>query len=85
MSLSPIAQYHIRKFLRQNLEYLDRSLVSTSNCFNLSDDNLDRIVQNLPLAPGNRSLRIQELELLTKLYQQLEQNPANATALIEIK
>ncbi|MBD1844905.1 hypothetical protein H6F89_16180 [Cyanobacteria bacterium FACHB-63] len=86
MSLSPIAQYHIRKLLRQNLEYLDRSFVSTSNCFNLSDDKLDRIVQKLPLAsPENRSLKIQELELLTKLYRQLEQNPANATALIEIK
>lgn len=85
MSLSPIAQYHIRKLLRQNLEYLDRSFVSTSNCFNLSDDKLDRIVQKLPLASGNRSLKIQELELLTKLYQQLEQNPANATALMEIK
>lgn len=85
MPLSPIAQYYIRKLLRQNLEHIDYLFASASSYSNLTDDNLDRIVQSLFLKTGNRSAQVQELELLTKLYQQLEQNPANATAIAEIK
>lgn len=85
MSLSPIAQYYIRKLLRQSFEHIDHLFASTLSHSNLTDDNFGRIVQNLPLGTENRSARIQELEVLTKLYQQLEQSPTNATAIAEIK
>lgn len=83
MSLSPIAQYCIRKLLRQNFESLDSLFLAASNPAGLSDDTLDRILHNF--TSDNPSLQLQELELLTKLYQQLEPNPANQSAIAEIK
>ncbi len=85
MSLSPIAQYCIRKLLRQNLEHLDRLFVPVSKHANLSDAALDRILQTSSFASGRPNLQLQELELLTKLYQQLERNPSNQVAIAEIK
>lgn len=83
MPLSPIAQYCIRKLLRQNFENLDSLFLAASTHSGLSDDTLDQILHHF--AATHQSFQLQELELLTKLYQQLERNPANATAIAEIK
>lgn len=82
MSLSPIAQYCIRKLLRQNFETLDCPFLAAPNPSGISDDAIDCILHQF--ASGKGSL-LEELELLTKLYQQLEANAANDTAIAEIK
>lgn len=83
MALSPIAQYCIRKLLKQNFENLDSLFLSASNLSGLSDPQIDRLLHQF--ASANQSFQLQELELLTKLYQQLESNPANSSAIAEIK
>ncbi|MGG6265628.1 hypothetical protein ACQ4M3_37650 [Leptolyngbya sp. AN03gr2] len=83
MALSPIAQYCIRKLLKQNFENLDSLFLAAPNPSGLSDDQIDRILQQFAFT--NQSFQLQELELLTKLYQQLEPNPANSSAIAEIK
>ncbi|MBE9010035.1 hypothetical protein IQ250_07435 [Pseudanabaenaceae cyanobacterium LEGE 13415] len=81
MSLSPIAQYCIRKLLKQNFENLDSLFLAASNQSGLSDDQIDRLFHQF----SSSRTQLQELELLTNLYQQLERNPANSSAIAEIK
>jgi len=83
MPLSPIAQYYIRKLLKQNFENLNSLFLAASEQSGLSDDQIDRLLQQF--TSTNQSFQLQELELLTKLYQQLESNPANQSAIAEIK
>ncbi|MBW4439944.1 MAG: hypothetical protein KME10_01645 [Plectolyngbya sp. WJT66-NPBG17] len=85
MSLSPIAQYCIRKLLRQNFDNLDHLFLSGSNRCNLSDENIDLILYKISSASENYHLQLQELELLSKLYYQLERSPSNDVTIAEIK
>lgn len=85
MSLSPIAQYCVRKLLRQSLETLDRLFLPNSNQPSLNDNGIDQILYKLSFTSGNYPLQLQELELLAKLYQQLERNPSNNIAIAEIQ
>ncbi|BAU14167.1 hypothetical protein LEP3755_47120 [Leptolyngbya sp. NIES-3755] len=83
MPLSPIAQYCIRKLLKQNFENLDALFLAASNPSGPSDDQIDRLLYQF--VSTNQSFQLQELELLTKLYQQLESSPTNSSAIAEIK
>ncbi|HTL89410.1 MAG TPA: hypothetical protein VL134_08405 [Leptolyngbya sp.] len=85
MPLSPIAQYCIRKLIKQNIEKLNDLFVPTSNHSSLNEKSLDRILNHLTLAPACYKLKIEELELLASFYQKLEQSPANESASDEIK
>lgn len=85
MLLSPIAQYCIRKLLKQSIEKLDYLFIHNPKYSVLREERFDRMLNNLSLVPEFHSLKIQELELLISFYQQIERTPANETALIEVK
>ncbi len=85
MPLSPIAQYCIRKLLRQTIENLNSLFLSDTLHSNLSDHSIDLILNHLSLASAPKCFKTAELELLTKFYQQIEQNQADAEMLAEIK
>ena len=85
MPLSPFAQYHIRKLLRQDIETLTNLLVSESGSHRLSDSEIEKILNNIYLDSSQAGARIEELELLTNLYQELEANKSDESTLTEIK
>lgn len=85
MSLSPFAQYCIRKLLRQDIEALTSLLTSEAGNHWLSEASLEKILNNLYLNPTKATAKVSELELLTKLYQDLEKAKSDEATLTEIK
>jgi hypothetical protein len=85
MLLSPFAQYCIRKLLRQNIETLASLITSESGRHRFSEKSLEAILNNVYLDPTTATTKVVELELLTKLYQDLEKRKSDEASLVEIK
>jgi hypothetical protein len=86
MPLSPLAQYCIRKLLRQSTDNLAQLFMPTnSKAAGLSEISLNKILSNWSCQFKSESSEIAELELLIKLYQQFEKSPAHSANLVEIK
>lgn len=85
MPLSPLAQYYIRKLLRQSTDNLAQLLMPNSNLTSLSEVSTSKLLYQLSFEPKAQGIEVAELELLIKLYQQYENTSTNAASLIEIK
>lgn len=85
MPLSPLAQYCIRKLLRQSTDNLAQIFMPNSRAAGLSEISLDKILSNWSCQLNSEGSETVELELLLKLYQQFEKAPAHSANLIEIK
>jgi hypothetical protein len=85
MPLSPIAQYCVRKLIRQSTDNLAHFFMPHSSHAGLSEVSINQILYKLSFSSKSKGLEIVELELLIKLYQQFESTNADAKNLIEIK
>lgn len=85
MRLSPFAQYCIRKLLRQNTDGIKDLLKSEVEAQLLSEVSLNKILNHLYLDEAEVSTKIEEIEALTKLYQDLEKAKADRATLTEIQ
>lgn len=85
MSLSPVAQYSIRKLLRQNIDTLKAFLNHEAEAQFLLEVNLDKLLQHLYVDQAEAAAKIQEIETLTQLYRDLEQSNGDAWSLSEIQ
>lgn len=84
MPLSPLAQYCIRKLVRQSVDSVDRIAPSEPGQA-MTEEELDKILNSIRLEPNPSKLKLEELELLTKLYQDLEKNGSDKANLAEVK
>ncbi len=85
MSLSPFAQYCIRKLLRQNLDNLNDLLSCEDKAQLRTEVNLDKILHHVYLDEIEVAAKVEEIEVLAKLYQDLERSNADQSNLIEIQ
>jgi hypothetical protein len=85
MNLSPFAQYCIRRLLRHNLEDFNDLLSEEERSHLGTEVNLDKILNHVYLDKTEVAAKIDEIEVLTKLYQDLEQANADPKNLTEIQ
>ncbi|NDJ16607.1 hypothetical protein [Myxacorys almedinensis] len=84
MPLSPLAKYSVRKLVRQNLNDLSK-IFGTDASYQILNVDLDKIINHIYLDDAEISIKVNELEALTKIYADLEKNGSDEADFSEIK